>query len=117
MLKTATLTIVIGAVSALFALNANALPLASAKQQAGTVKVLTLVRDDDDDDYQPRHRARVVEEDDDDEGNQVNPLGIILNGVLNGGNHNQGSHQRQHQRNKQHKRNVQQQPGADGQDD
>ena len=34
MLKTATLTIVIGAVSALFALNADALPLASAKQQA-----------------------------------------------------------------------------------
>ena len=57
MLKTATLTIVTGAVSALFALNADALPLASAKQQAGTVNILTLVRDDDDDDYQPRHRA------------------------------------------------------------
>ena len=77
MLKTATLTIVIGAVSALFALNADALPLASAKQQAGTVKILTLVRDDYDDEDQPR--ARVVEEDDDDEGHQVNPLGMILN--------------------------------------
>ena len=116
MLKTATLTIVIGGVSALFALNADALPLASAKQQLDTTPILTLVRDDDDDDDQPR--ARAVEEDDDDEGQQANPLGMILNGVFNGGNHNQGSNHRRHQGNKQHKRNrVQQQPGADGQED
>lgn len=58
----------------------------------------------------------MVEEDDDDEGNQVNPLGVMLN-ILGSGHHNQGNHHSQHQRNKKHKRNVQQQPGADGQDD
>ena len=45
MLKTATLTVAIAAMSALFALDASALPLAAAKQQAAVESQLTLVRD------------------------------------------------------------------------
>ncbi len=45
MLKTTTFTIAIAAMSALFALDASALPLAAAKQQAAVESQLTLVRD------------------------------------------------------------------------
>ena len=37
--------------------------------------------------------------------------------ILGSRHHNQGNHHSQHHGNKHHKRNVQQQPGADGQDD
>lgn len=84
MLKTATLTIAIGAISALVALPASALPLAPLAQQDGAASILTLVADGcgrgnirikgecyrevkQEDDDQPRSRKRARSNDDEDD--------------------------------------------------
>jgi hypothetical protein len=83
-LKTATLTVAIAAISALFALPASALPLAPLALQDGHANILTLVADGcgrgnvrikgecyrevkEEDDDQPRSRKRARSNDDEDD--------------------------------------------------